>query len=188
MLLDKLKSKGRRGWHSFSSHFRSEHKPVATADKNLSPLPLELLIETASYFSRWEAAEVLTVNSVFHDAFSRVVWSYVYIVDSNAHLLLKSAWKKYGHLVRTSYVDLEEVHKLPAVSMPNLVELDLEIKGPSLRLFESIKLPHLRQLSLKLGYEKWIRADFKKGVELAQRLKRNGQPVEVEWDATLLSN
>ncbi|KAI8873284.1 hypothetical protein GQ42DRAFT_38300 [Ramicandelaber brevisporus] len=181
MFLGKLKSKGHRGWYSLTSHFRSEQKSAAAADGNLFPLPLELVEEIALYFTRSEAAKVLTVNSVFHDAFSHSVWSYVYLRDWNAHLIPKSAWKKYGHLVCTAAVALEKNHTLPAISMPNLVELDIYINSQSLRLFERAKLPHLRRLYMLLDYGKWTRADFKTGVELAQRLKRTGQPVEVGW-------
>ncbi|KAI8873272.1 RNI-like protein [Ramicandelaber brevisporus] len=182
MFLDKLKSKGRRGWHSFASHFRSEHKPAVAVDGNLFPLPLELVEEIASYFTCSEALKVLTVNSVFHHAFSRVVWSHIHLSNANAHVIPKSAWKKYGHLVRTATVGLDRMQKLPAISMPNLVELDLYLGGDAYRLFERVELPHLRRLSLTLTYGKWTRADFKTGVDLAQRLKRTGQSVEVEWD------
>ncbi|KAI8873283.1 DEAD-domain-containing protein [Ramicandelaber brevisporus] len=183
----RVKSKGRRGWNSFASHFRSEQKSVPAVDKKLFPLPLELLEEIALYFTCPEALEVLTVNSVFHDAFSHSVWSCVYLRDSNAHLITKSAWKKYGHLVRTTNVNLEKKHTLPAILMPNLVELDIYLNDQSLRLFKSAKLPHLRRLYMSLAYGMWTRTDFKKGVELAQHLKRNGQSVKVEWSVSAMT-
>ncbi|KAI8873297.1 hypothetical protein GQ42DRAFT_170655 [Ramicandelaber brevisporus] len=190
MLLDKLKSKGHRGWYSLTSHFRSEHKPAAVVDGNLFPLPLELVEEIALYFTRSEALRVLAVNSVFHHVFSRVVWLEVHLGDWNANLIPKSAWKKYGHLIRVAAVALKKMHKLSvismhklsAISMPNLVKLDLHLGGDAYRLFEHAELPHLRRLYMSLAYDKWTRADFEKGVELAQRLKRTGQPVEVGWD------
>ncbi|KAI8865899.1 hypothetical protein GQ42DRAFT_83487 [Ramicandelaber brevisporus] len=76
--------------------------PAAAATVcQLFRLPRELLELVATYFSRREAALVLTVNSTFHEIFAERIWRRfaISLASSRKTIPLKSLLR-YGHLMR----------------------------------------------------------------------------------------
>ncbi|KAI8873616.1 hypothetical protein GQ42DRAFT_160415, partial [Ramicandelaber brevisporus] len=98
---------------------------VAAAACQLFRLPRKLLELVATYFSRREAALVLSVNSTFHEIFAKRVWRrfVISLANSRKTIPLKSVLK-YGHLVRRIRVtgSIPESIDL-AATFPNITHL-----------------------------------------------------------------
>ncbi|KAI8871759.1 hypothetical protein GQ42DRAFT_161790 [Ramicandelaber brevisporus] len=98
---------------------------AATAVCQLFRLPRELLELVAAYFSRREAALVLTVNSTFHEIFAERVWRrfVISLASSRKTIPLKSVLK-YGHLVRRIRVTASIPQSIDlAATFPNITHL-----------------------------------------------------------------
>ncbi|KAI8871756.1 hypothetical protein GQ42DRAFT_161823 [Ramicandelaber brevisporus] len=192
MLLEKIKAKSQRGWRSltriFASRSSQPEQPEQPSrrprvDGRLFVLPYDLLEEIATYFSRQEAALLLTVNSQFHDAFARAIWHRLYLNDDRVDRISASAWETYGHLVRFATVDFCEPHEhLDVVRMPNVVDLTLYLTYRGYNIFEGAELSNLRRLHLNLPWQGWTSFAAIKGAELAQRIGQPDHPISVDWD------
>ncbi|KAI8867058.1 hypothetical protein GQ42DRAFT_180919 [Ramicandelaber brevisporus] len=186
MLLEKIKAKSKRRWHSLTRIFASrssQSDQLSTTSGRLFVLPYDLLEEIATYLSRQEAALLLTVNSQFHSVFARAVWRELYLNDKLAFRIPASAWQTYGHLVRFATVEYYGLRgHFEMARLPNLIELTLYLRNRGYNILQGAELNNLQRLYLNLPWYGWASLTAVKDVELALRNRRSEHPIAVYWD------
>ncbi|KAI8871557.1 hypothetical protein GQ42DRAFT_161921 [Ramicandelaber brevisporus] len=173
-------------------------KPSDTIPIRLTSLPFELLEHVASFFRQPEAARLLSVNSSFHDAFSRVVWRYLRYDERTIKRIIPSAWRRYGYLIRSVEIarpveiamsdhdeDRPERERLVVpnyVEFPNIVRLSLLLNDSTSTIFETAPLEKLRNLHVVMSvHETWSLAEVQKVAGWISSAKKRGQRVVVDW-------
>ncbi|KAI8868409.1 hypothetical protein GQ42DRAFT_164152 [Ramicandelaber brevisporus] len=185
MLFDNFEPKHRRSWSSSMNRFRSTEGGLPAADGNsaLFVLPYDILEEVATTcFSRREAVELLTVNSHFHDAFSRAVWHTINTIDKSVKSISDAAWQRYGHLVRRASLDINQIGAQWFEKMPSLVELKLYLTSQRFEMAGEVKLVNLRRIKFVSRARGWTNSDVKKCMDLVQQLEQYNKTLLVHWN------
>ncbi|KAI8868155.1 hypothetical protein GQ42DRAFT_164336, partial [Ramicandelaber brevisporus] len=177
MLFKWLKPGSRRSQSSSSS---------SNSSGRLFVLPYDLLEEIATtYFSRREAAALLTVNSQFHVAFSRALWRTLDASRNPMQSIPGEPWRKYGHLVRCMSIETHHIHGPWLANLSNLTELTLNLTD-SMAIWtdrlELLSLRRIRAVAYKYGWKAETASAF---MDLAQHLEQKNKSLLVQWDLIL---
>ncbi|KAI8871264.1 hypothetical protein GQ42DRAFT_5618 [Ramicandelaber brevisporus] len=175
MPFEKLKSKSKPSWSSSNNN-----------NGRLFVLPHDLLEEIATtYFSRREAAALLTVNSQFHTAFSRTVWHTLDASNSSMKSTVGAIWQKYSHLVRYVRINLNQLSAQWCARLPNVVELTLQLSHLGSVKTDGIKLLKLRRIRFVTHEVKWAASGARKCMELVHQLEKVNKSLLVDWELVL---
>ncbi|KAI8865845.1 hypothetical protein GQ42DRAFT_86324 [Ramicandelaber brevisporus] len=191
MFLGRLKSGGKRSWSALSSSLLFVRRRFPGARSMLFVLPYDLLEEIATtYFSCCEAAALLTVNSQFHAAFSRVVWRTLDASKSSVKYQPDAAWLHYGHLVRSISARFYEIrfHMRWLAKLSNLTELTLHLDHPSSATTDGLELLNLRCIRFVTYEIEWTASDVTKCMELVHQLEQRNKSLLVRWELVLTTD
>ncbi|KAI8866478.1 hypothetical protein GQ42DRAFT_165472 [Ramicandelaber brevisporus] len=154
----------------------------STAISPLFWLPVELLEEISQFLTRPESVPALTVDKTLHNVFARRIWRNI---NHESHIwkATSSAWRAYGHLVRTfsvtSWYDFECIPDLPLI-----VGLKIYLKAENSSIFE-YKMPTLRELtvvSILKPFGPVPEKSVQNVLTWIKEAEKSGQEVSVEWD------
>ncbi|KAI8871265.1 hypothetical protein GQ42DRAFT_162131 [Ramicandelaber brevisporus] len=166
---------------------RNQSSSSSNSNGRLFVLPYELLEEIATtYFSRYEAVALLTVNSQFHTAFSRAVW---HTLDANRYLIRSmpgETWQHYGHLVRCVRMEIHQLNAQWCARMPNVVELTLQLCHLSSVTIDGLELLSLRCIRFVTYEIEWTASDATMCMDLVHQLEQRNKSLLVRWELVLM--
>ncbi|KAI8865808.1 hypothetical protein GQ42DRAFT_86931 [Ramicandelaber brevisporus] len=190
MFIESSQPENEYSWSSRESDLHlieSSSSVVAAGIDRLFVLPYDLLEEIATaYLSRHEAAALLTVNSQFLAACSRVVWHKLNTQDKLVDSVPDTAWRKYGHLVRCARINLNQLNAQLCTKTPSLAELTLHFTSLRFDISDGVELLNLRRIAFITHESRWEASDAMKCMDLVRQLEHRNKYLLIYWDIVLM--